>query len=148
MSPVEEHGDHIISFTDFHEFLDWQAKRESEANERVQDFQKAIKPGDLVWRVVEFGQPLLILGRTHEPEAWYAEMLPKYGEEDARYEADHIAERFTRGYVFGTWYSMIEKEGELGDAHISTLGPPMPPRMWNSLLEMIQAGINPLQEES
>ena len=147
--PVEDRGDGVITFTDFHEFLAWQAQKEDEANARVTDFQRKLKPGDFVFRVVEMGQhPLLVLGQTFTPQAWYADMSPKYGEEESRQEADSISERFQRGYLFGRWYSLIESQGEYGDAHISTLGPAMPVRLWHVLLEMIQKGIDPMREVS
>jgi hypothetical protein len=141
-------SDDPLVFDDFDDFMRWQAAAEEAANARVMDWQRRIKPGDKVFRIYPMGrEQLMILGQTIDPDQHFADMAPVYGIEEAASERDQMKARFERGYVYGHWYSLINKEGELGDAHISTLGPVTPDRLWNVWLDMIQAGKDPLRED-
>lgn len=141
-------SDDPLIFEDFDDFMRWQAEAEEAANARVTDWQRRIRPGDKVFRIYGLGrEQLLILGQTIDPDQHYRDVVELYGEHEAALERDGMKERFARGYVHGRWFSLINKEGEYGDAHISTLGPVMPDRLWTVWLEMIQQGIDPLKGE-
>ena len=140
-------SDEPLIFESFEDFMEWNAAAEERANARVTDWQRRIKPGDKVFRIHPMGRDqMLILGQTIDPDAHYKDVSPIYGHEEALHERNAMAARFERGYVYGRWYSLIEKEGELGDAHISTLGPVMPDRLWNLWLAEIKAGRDPLRD--
>lgn len=78
-------------------------KAEREANERAHPLQRAIGYGAFAVRA---------LG---EITIWG--FIPE------KHEAEPYEDSFERGYRFGKWYSVVCPEGELGDAHISTLWP-------------------------
>ena len=140
-------SDDPLIFDSFDDFMEWNAAAEQRANDNVMDWQRRIKPGDKVFRVHPMGRnPLLILGQTIDPDEHYKDVVEIYGDPEASWERDGMKERFSRGYVHGRWYSLIEKDGEYGDAHISTLGPVVPDRLWNLWLAEIQAGRDPLRE--
>jgi hypothetical protein len=143
--PVHDEGNGVFSFTDFDEYLEWQADQERRANDRVHDFQAALRPGMKVFRLYPLGPQLLtILGRTVTPDQHYESMVKEgYEISECEEERDMIAEQFDRGYLYGTWYSTIEPQGELGSAHISVLGPQLPDAVWEKFLAMVQSGRNP-----
>lgn len=80
-------------------------KAERAANESAHPFQKAIGYGSFAMRVA---QGLTIWG-----------FIPE------KADVEPYEETFERGYRFGKWYSAVCPDGELGDAHISTLWPVM-----------------------
>lgn len=139
-------SDEPLVFDDFDDFMRWQARAEEIANANVQDWQRRIKPGDKVFRIAPLGRDrMLILGQTIDPDEHYRDVVEIYGDPEAAWERDGMKARFARGYVHGRWYSLINKEGEYGDAHISNLGPVVPDRLWNDWLEMILDGKDPLR---
>lgn len=137
-----------IVFDSFEEYLAWQQRMEDQANSHLLDFQRELVPGDLVFRVVKMGSsPLLILGRTFTPDEMYDYMLERsYNAREAAGERTMVYELFSRGYLYGKWYSSIERGGEFGSAHVAVLGPKVPAEKWHRLLSQIKDGIDPLKE--
>lgn len=131
-----------MTFQSFDSFEDmWAAMAEAEvaANERVTDEQRAIKPGDCV---IRYDARFLIVGQIFTEE----EFLEREIAAGPPMDDDEIADtrrqwqwRLDRGYVFGNWHSEIEPDGELGDAHISTLGPVIPKGTFETLLTKLRA---------
>lgn len=116
----------VIGFDSFDEMLEHMGKAEDAANARTTPRQKAIGWGDY-W--MQPYQDILVFGRI-----WTREETEKsegrYIDQDDPEEVAGFAEtmanldsRYERGYRFGTAWSEAEREGELGDTHISVMIP-------------------------
>lgn len=120
------YGGAIFSFDNMEEFFAQQAANEAQANTNVVPPQREITWGSYVVRLVP---DLVIWGSIPEwddlvakERSYYADPFDEGEEEEFTYTIEGLKDRLERGYVFGTWSSVIEP-GELGDAHISTLWP-------------------------
>lgn len=86
-----------------------------------------VKVGDYVVRVVDpgDGHPLPIYGHLTDPMDYWRDRAVETMDEETRqeyeYERRSTEESVRRGYYFGTWYSVMCPDGEMGDAHVSTL---------------------------
>lgn len=113
----------IIEFDNLDDMLAYQARLEEAAQQAILPSQRAMKPGDFWMRPVdEMG--IFVFGRWHTPDEVYeAEREAGAPEAEAQQARAHEAERAARGYMFGTAYSPIEPEGELGSTHVSLVWP-------------------------
>jgi hypothetical protein len=115
------------------------ATAEQAANERVTDEQRAIKPGDYVLRPTQYA---MIFGEIFTEEEFLRREKAAGGEMDEEEIAESRAQwrdRLERGFVFGSWHSVLEPNGELGDAHISTLGPVISKRLFEEMVAKFKA---------
>jgi len=99
-------GQSIMGFESFEELQEYMATAEREAVEKTIPKQWEITWGSFVIRVVD---RLVIFGRI-----W-----TEFNYHEGEYELQQDAH--SRGYRYGRYYSVVEPEGELGSAHISTL---------------------------
>jgi hypothetical protein len=116
---------HFVSFDSFEAMQEYMDSAERKANDRVTDLQRTIHPGDFVVRPIEVGGvPTLIVGKTYSVDQ-LVESERNAGAvlEELEYITASYKQRIGRGYLFGRWYSVLERDGEYGDAHISTLLP-------------------------
>ena len=93
----------IEPFDDLEDFFEREEQAKKEAEARVREWQRRVKPGDYFYRYVPFGDSVLTI---------YGEIL----EGDEPYVGDMANYRFCRAY------SVACPEGELGDVHISVIG--------------------------
>ena len=87
----------IYGFDSFEEMMEALERAIREADEKVQDWQREIKPGDCFMRSTPYGFAI------------YCEVLGEYEEE-------HL-----RNFRFCRCYSVACPDGELGDVHVSTI---------------------------
>lgn len=135
-----------VPFESMEDAFTMMAQAEDAANDRITDEQRLIQPGDYVLRMADFGgAPFLIVGHTFT--------MAETRERESKYTTDPeeldeamagVEDRWHRGYIFGQWHSLIEPEGELGDAHISTLLL-MQKQTFDMLLDLIRNGQDPLK---
>jgi hypothetical protein len=111
----------FIGFRDLDEMVAFMQRAEQAANGRVVQAQRDLTYGDL-W--VRFHQVAIIFGRVHTLEEIRDTEL-KLGASEAEVEETlaQVRERFERGYLFGTCFSVVEPDGELGDTHRSQVWP-------------------------
>jgi hypothetical protein len=134
----------FVSFDSWEALQEYMDISERQANERVTDLQRTIKPGDFVVRPTEIGGiPTLIVGKTFSVEE-LVESEQKAGAvlDELDYITVSYKARMERGYLFGRWYSVIEQDGEYGDAHISVLLP-VKETDYQDFLTLIKDGKDP-----
>lgn len=102
------------SFDSMEEMLEFMAKAEAEANQMLLDEQRGIGYGDYWCRPVP-EQGVFVFGRVMPEEE-------AYDGEDAGSIA-MLRDSYSRGYRFGTAYSILGPEGELGSTHIANMWP-------------------------
>lgn len=116
-------SDGMIVFGSMEELLAYQEKMAEAADKAIFPTQRAMKPGSYWIRPVDhlgifvWGYwPTIdeIVADEREAGATVAE---------AEYVRQHEAEKAERGYMFGTAYSTITPEGELGTTHASIVWP-------------------------
>jgi hypothetical protein len=127
----------IRTYDSFDEMLADQRQAEEAANSRVIPLQETITFGDYVINLSSIAESGPVYGRlqTEEESAAlhreYYERRPDDLAEDGYATVEEaiagawepIAEQRTRGYIWGTWFSPMFPEGELGSAHISVCIP-------------------------
>lgn len=134
---------HIRSYGSFDEMMADMAVNEEAANLHMHPNQAAIKPGAWVMKVeIFYGAKIFILGKTRtEDESVEAERRAclisgdPFSEKEFR---QHFKKMDERGYLTGEWYSVGCPEGELGDAHRSTVLAEIPEFLFDVLLELVQ----------
>jgi hypothetical protein len=124
-------GNKIIGFESYEEMLEYTEKQHAELVARMKDLppqQEQITFGSHVLRLVPIGDEnvLVIFGRVYTIEE--TELLEiQAGADVLGGELRTIMEKFTSlhedGYRYGRWYSEVCPEGEVGDAHVTTLWP-------------------------
>lgn len=114
----------FMTFDSDEEMQGFLAASEEAANQRVAPQQRAIGEGDYWVRFYRVVDRLIIFGQVHHlTRVWHEEVRLGATEAEADYVVRHAKDRRARGYVFGTCYSIIEPEGELGDTHVSEVWP-------------------------
>lgn len=110
-------------FDSVEDAFEWMRKQEEEANKRLHPAQKRIVRGSYVMRPAP-EVPCMIFGYIFTlEEIEEGERQCGADEEELAYTLRTLSESFNRGYRHGRWYSFVEPDGELGDAHISNLWP-------------------------
>lgn len=111
----------IKNFDNFDEAMDWMQRQENKANSRVHPIQHEVKRGAHAMRP---HREFTIFGYVLTTEE-IASAETECGADamELSHTMKMLAESYQRGYRHGRWYSVVEPEGELGDAHISNLIP-------------------------
>lgn len=114
---------HIMSFDSFDDAMNFMADAEEAANDRATDEQKAIAYGDNWVRLyADAGQILAIFGEIPTPDELEADERRLGADDDEiAYERATLADSYKRGYRFGTAYSVLEPNGEMGSTHVSEM---------------------------
>jgi hypothetical protein len=111
---------HITGHESLDEMFDEMERAEQVANSLTTPRQKrhlaaAFENPTRWFRVAD---DLLIVGET-TPVAAQAAREVECGATDLDYEYARFAEQHARGYIYGTAYSVIVPDGELGSTHVS-----------------------------
>ena len=126
-------GNKIIGFSSMEEMAAYMAEAEARVAEQMKHLtpeQSGISFGSYALRLIPVGDDvndtLVIFGRVYS----YAEvelLELASGADPLHGELRTIMERFNRlhadGYRYGRWFSNVCPEGEVGDAHVTTLWP-------------------------
>jgi hypothetical protein len=122
-------GNKIIGFSTYEEmqaYIDQQADELAESMKHLAPEQLNIALGTHVLRLVgeENETSLAIFGYIFTVEELVTNELNAGATSDELlYMLDKSQDLFEQGYRYGNWISRICPEGEVGDAHISTLWP-------------------------
>lgn len=132
---------HVESFDSLEAMYARMAEQEAAANAALSPDQGAMRDavGETVYwmRPYEgmfiFGECPSLAAATVKERSYYpildgartAENAEEYDEaaSEFEYSSTNLAERRSRGYLFGTAYSVIEPDGELGDTHVANAWP-------------------------
>lgn len=102
------------SFDSMEEMLEFMAEAEDAANQMLLDEQRGISYGDYWCRPVP-EQGIFVFGRVMTEEE-------AYDGEDKESIA-MLRDSYSRGYRFGTAYSILGPDGELGSTHVANMWP-------------------------
>lgn len=112
----------MMEFNDIDEALAWIQKNEELANRKVHPIQQKVVRGTYALRL--YAEELTIYGYVlSEEEVRQGEVDAGADEDELNFTMEHLEGSYQRGYRFGKWHSVACHDGELGDAHVSTLMP-------------------------
>lgn len=129
---------HVESFDSMDELFADMARRTDQANKNLAPEQKGLDWGShwIQFMVSDGGRdgaPLIIVGRCHTTSEVYAAERAAMGpftEDNASECAAELVDTIStiigsheNGYLFGTAYSTVEPDGELGSTHRSSVWP-------------------------
>jgi hypothetical protein len=123
------HGNRILGFESLEEMIEYQAQQEAELAQRMAgglpDEQEGISYGSYALRLVPTGdKPLVIFGRVAPLKEFAVSELEHGADLDELvFTLTRLRDLHERGYRYGTWYSTVCPDGEVGDAHVTTLWP-------------------------
>lgn len=119
----------FMSFDSLDDQIEFMRRQEEEANKHIHPKQKAVGYGDCwirFWLMPGTNTWVAIFGKAIDP-GYYANKIEHATDEEDKaeweYEQEVIADAWTRGYVYGWAYSVIEPEGEPGSTHMVNLWP-------------------------
>jgi hypothetical protein len=131
---IEDHGDGMVSFTDFEEMQEYMAERSAAAFAAMTAHQRDLLDGrEFYWfrYYPEFGEGFTIWGHRESLEQIAARYEAKAAECVAKNDAEGAAEwrdsivsdraSLADGYVFGEAFSEVEPDGELGSTHAAVM---------------------------
>lgn len=118
----------VRAFDDIEEMFQAMASDREAADARVEPWQRTVRPGDHVVRIVDIDpvrvEHVLVYGEIIDPieseKAYYNLRDP---EQAAAFEHVKICygDQWSRSYCHGRFYSPLCREGEYGDVHRATL---------------------------
>lgn len=113
--------EHIGTFSSHEDMLATLKKHADAAHEGLADEQRGLNFGDKWVRPTEFGYEF---GHIHTPEQVALDELTNGTSwADTIGVVADIGNRFASGYMFGTAYSILSVEGELGTTHKAVVWP-------------------------
>jgi hypothetical protein len=111
------------SYDTFEEMMADMSRAETAAIRNTQPWQRNITWGKYWMRYVAEWD-LIIFGYVNTEDENDKGCLEAGGDaEECKYEHDSMQDSYHRGYRFGTAYSVITPDGELGSTHISVMVP-------------------------
>ena len=129
----------VKTFDDIGDFFAQQAKALEEANKRIQPWQAEIKVGDCFVRLYQMGDRVIqIYGEVID--ALEAERQAGADEDEVAYVKSLYEDPGRQGFRFTKSYSVLCREGELGDVHVSTMTRVITRAEFESALSLLRTG--------